>query len=79
MLSCAFLCTESPQESKYRHTTGYTCFHRAINIQLSIKNIFVYSMLSKIKVNRIKAACQHAEGFRKRGEIHHPDGIYMFS
>ena len=79
MLLCAFLCTESPQESKYRHTTGYTCFHRAMNIRLSIKNIFVYSMLSKIKVNRIKAACQHAEGFRKRGEIHHPDGIYMFS
>ncbi len=36
-------------------------------------------MLSKIKVNKIKAACQHAEGFRKRGEIRHPDGIYMFS
>ena len=50
MLLCAFLCTESPQESKYRRTTGYTCFHRAINMQLSIKNIFVYSMLSKIKV-----------------------------
>ena len=78
MLLCAFLCTESPQESKYRLTTGYTCFHRAMNIRLSIKNIFVYSMLSKIKVNRIKAACQHAEGFRKRGEIRHPDGIYVF-
>ena len=59
-------------------TTGYTCFHRAINIQLSIKNIFVYSMLSKIKVNKIKAGCQHAEGLRKRGEIRHPDGIYVF-
>ena len=78
MLLCAFLCTESPQESKYRLTTGYTCFHRAINIRLSIKNIFVYSMLPKIKVNRIKAACQHAEGLRKRGEIRHPDGIYVF-
>ena len=78
MLLCAFLCTESPQESKYRRTTGYTCFHRAINIQLSIKNIFVYSMLSKIKVNKIKAGCQHAEGLRKRGEIRHQDGIYVF-
>ena len=47
-------------------------------IQLSIKNIFVYSMLSKIKVNKIKAGCQHAEGLRKRGEIRHPDGIYVF-
>lgn len=56
----------------------HTCFHRAINIQLSIKNIFVYSMLSKIKVNKIKAGCQHAEGLRKRGEIRHPDGIYVF-
>lgn len=42
------------------------------------KNIFVYSMLSKIKVNKIKAGCQHAEGLRKRGEIRHPDGIYVF-
>ena len=48
-------------------------------MQLSIKNIFVYSMLSKIKVNKIKAGCQHAEGLRKRGEIRHPDGIYVFS
>ena len=78
MLLCAFLCTESPQESKYRCTTGYTCFHRAINMQLSIKNIFVYSMLAKIKVSKIKAGCQHAEGLRKRGEIRHPDGIYVF-
>ena len=67
----------------YREPAGveismYTCFHRAINMQLSIKNIFVYSMLSKIKVNKIKAGCQHAEGLRKRGEIRHPDGIYVF-
>ena len=31
------------------------------------------------KVNKIKAGCQHAEGLRKRGEIRHPDGIYVFS
>lgn len=64
---CIFVYPESPQESKYRRTTGYTCFHRAINIQLSIKNIFVYSMLSKTKVNKIKLAvntpraCENAE------------------
>ena len=35
-------------------------------------------MLSKTKVNKIKAGCQLAEGLRKRGEIRHPDGIYVF-
>lgn len=57
---------------------GLHMLSQSYNIQLSIKNIFVYSMLSKIKVNKIKAGCQHAEGLRKRGEIRHPDGIYVF-
>ena len=75
---CIFVYREPAGVEISMYYGSYTCFHRAINMQLSIKNIFVYSMLSKIKVNKIKAGCQHAEGLRKRGEIRHPDGIYVF-
>ena len=57
---------------------GLHMLSQSYKYTVSIKNIFVYSMLSKIKVNKIKAGCQHAEGLRKRGEIRHPDGIYVF-
>ena len=51
---CIFVYREEPAESKYRHTTGYTC-SQSYEYGYLLKNIFVYSMLPKIKVNRIKA------------------------
>ena len=64
----------------YREPAGVeiSTYYGLHMLSQSYKYIFVYSMLSKIKVNKIKAGCQHAEGLRKRGEIRHPDGIYVF-